>query len=165
MVVSLYRSVGTDYAEKVIYPSIEEGVKASTARFTADQLITMRENVSGDVKQEITSRLEGYGLEVGAINIVNFQFSEQFNEAIESKVTAEQNALAEQRKLEAVKFQAQQEIEKAKGEAVAIQIINEQLSKSPAYLQFKMLDKWNGVMPLATGGATPLITLPANFTS
>ena len=88
---------------------------------------------------------------------MNFDFSPSFNAAIESKVTAEQNALAAKNLLEQKKFEAQQVVATAKGKAEAMGIESEALAKNPQILQLRALEKWNGVLPTVTGGAIPLI--------
>jgi regulator of protease activity HflC (stomatin/prohibitin superfamily) len=59
---------------------------------------------------------------ISDVNIVNFNFSPEFNQSIENKVKAEQDALTEKNKLETVKYQAQQKIEQSKAEAETIRI-------------------------------------------
>ncbi|MBI2652601.1 prohibitin family protein, partial [Candidatus Woesearchaeota archaeon] len=90
------------------------------------------------------------------LSITNFDFSAEFNKAIEAKVTAEQNALKEQNNLKVVEFQAQQKITQAKGEAEAIRIVNEELSKSLRYIDYLTIQRWDGKMPLALGSGSLL---------
>ena len=73
--------------------------------------------------------------------------------------TAEQEAFAAQNKLEQVKFEAQQQIEEAKGKAEAIRIEAEALRQSPAVLELRALEKWNGVLPKVTGANVPFINV------
>jgi regulator of protease activity HflC (stomatin/prohibitin superfamily) len=155
----IYQNLGLGFQDRIIAPAIEESVKASTARFTAEELITKREDLKDMIKDEISGRLERYNIITETVNVVNFAFSDQFNKAIESKVTAEQESLTAQRLLEKVKFEAQQKVETATGDAKAIEIINEQLKKSPQYIQYLATQKWDGKMPLATGGALPFIEI------
>jgi regulator of protease activity HflC (stomatin/prohibitin superfamily) len=88
-------------------------------------------------------------------------FSESFNSAIEAKVTAEQNALKEYNQLKAVEYQAQQRVTQAKGEAEAIRIQAEAITQQGGkeYVQLQAISKWNGVMPLVTGGSMPFINM------
>jgi regulator of protease activity HflC (stomatin/prohibitin superfamily) len=120
----LYRNLGDAslVADKIINPSIQESVKAATAKYTAEELITKRTAVSQDIRMLLVEKLERRGIQVSDVNIVNFQFSADFDAAIEKKVKAEQEALAEKNKLESVKFQAQQSIERSKAEAESIRI-------------------------------------------
>lgn len=158
-VVELYQKTGLDYQQKVMIPTIEEAVKAVTAQYTADQLITMRNDVNGKIYESIKSELVGYGIAVQQLNIVNFNFSASFNQAIEAKVTAEQNALAAKNKLQQVQFEAEQRVAEAKGKAEAITVESNALRNNPDVLELRALEKWNGVLPQVTGGAVPFINL------
>lgn len=158
--VEMYRKIGAssnagDYMQsEIMNPIIQESVKAVTAEYTADELITKRPLVKAEIDDHIKQRLAPYHIEVLDVSITNFQFSELFSAAIESKVTAEQNALKEENNLKVVKFQADQKIEQARGDAESIKIVNEQLTQSPTYIQYYLLQKWDGHMPQALGSNT-----------
>ena len=171
-VPELYKNIGVGYEDKVIQPAVQEEVKAATAKYTAEELITQRPVVKQTIEDSLRERLVSRGIIVESVNIVNFDFSEQFNAAIESKVTAEQDALKAQRILERIKIEANQavaaaegqknsKIAIAQGDAEAIKLIDEQLSRSPQYIQFLMANRWNGVLPTVTGGAVPFLNLNA----
>jgi len=155
-VFGLFKNIGLDYEIRIINPSIQETVKAITAKHNAEDLIKERDVVKEEIKQHLKERLNTYYIIMDDLSITNFDFSEEFNKAIEAKVTAEQNALKEQNNLAVVKFQAQQKIEQAKGESEAIRIINEELQRSPQYINYLTIQKWNGVMPLALGSGSLL---------
>jgi regulator of protease activity HflC (stomatin/prohibitin superfamily) len=158
-VPKLYREVGVDYPMKIIMPMEQEVVKAVTARFTAEELITKREEVRVEIKQLLTERLAERSIIVEEVSIVNFDFSPEFNRAIEAKVTAEQNALAAKNKLEQVKYEAQQLIAAADGKAQAMSIESKALRENPDILQLRAIEKWNGQLPTVTGGAIPFISI------
>jgi regulator of protease activity HflC (stomatin/prohibitin superfamily) len=159
-VAQLYQTVGQLYRETIIDPAVQEAVKASTAKFTAEELITKRELVREDIKSQLRERLKP-NIDVEEFNIVNFRFSKVFNEAIENKVTAEQQALAARNKLEQIKFEAEQKVAEAKGKAEAITIESNALRSNPQILELRALEKWNGALPQVTGsGGVPFITLP-----
>ena len=82
-------------------------------------------------------------------NIVNFDFSKSFNDAIEAKVTAEQNALAEKNKLEKVKYESEQKVVAAEAQAKAIEIQAKaiQTQWGAEYVKLKWIEKWNGKLP------------------
>jgi regulator of protease activity HflC (stomatin/prohibitin superfamily) len=162
----LYRDIGVDYANKIIYPLEQEANKAVTARFTAQELVTKREEVRETMKTLLIEKLQPRGIIVEEISIVNFQFSDSFTQAIENKVTAEQNALAAKNKLEQVKYEAEQRIAQAEGEAKAINIQVEAINKQggAAYVQLQAIKQWDGKMPLVVGQTTPFINL-GNITS
>lgn len=153
-VSDIYRSVGVSYKERLISPSIQEAMKASTAKFTAEELITKRELVKDEIKISIRERLADSSIFVDELNIIDFDFSKSFNDAIEAKVTAEQNALASKNKLEQVKYEAEQQVAESKGKAEAMSIESEALSKNPQVLELRALEKWNGMLPTYMGGGS-----------
>jgi prohibitin 2 len=155
----IYQQYRHDVKPRVITPAIHEGVKAATARFTAEELLTKREQVRDEIVKNIHEKLSAEGIVVDGFNIIDFDFSKSFNEAIEAKVTAEQNALASKNKLEQVKYEAQQAVEQAKGRAQAISIESEALKSNPQVLELRAIEKWDGHMPQVTSGATPFISL------
>src|SRR3990167_3646323 len=143
----------------VIDPAIQESMKASTAKFTAEELITKREAVREEVKTLLVEKLRPHGIIIDEFNIIDFDFSSSFNAAIEDKVTAEQEALAAENRLEKVKFEAQQRIEEAKGKAEAINIEARAISTNPQIIELRAIEKWNGTLPQVTGGAVPFINI------
>lgn len=158
---TLYQTVGRDYVSRIIAPAIEESVKASTALFTAEELIKRRVEVREATQKSIKERLEQYNIIVDSFSIINFQFSASFDRAIEAKVTAEQQALEEQNRLKQIEFQAQQKIVQATAEAEAIRIRGAALSENPKLVELEAVEKWDGVLPVyQLGGATPFINIP-----
>lgn len=159
----LYQKVGLDYANRIIAPAIQEAVKATTAKFTAEELITRRQDVKEQTKVILVDRLSKENILVEDLAIVNFDFSASFNAAIEAKVTAEQSALAAKNKLEQVKFEAQQQIETAKAEAESIKIqasaVNAQGGAD--YVKLQAISKWNGALPttMLPNGSVPFLDL------
>lgn len=162
-VVELYTNVGINYQDVLIQPAVQEIVKSITARYTAEQLITKRQEVKDKIDVALKDRLLKYNMVVDAISITNFDFSESFNAAIEAKVTTEQNALAAKNKLAQVQYEAQQRITQAEGEAQAIKIQAEaiQAQGGKEYVQLQAINRWDGKMPLVTGGnSLPFINIP-----
>jgi regulator of protease activity HflC (stomatin/prohibitin superfamily) len=149
----LYKTVGTDYASKIIDPSLQEGIKAATAKYTAEELITKRSIVTDEiltnVKLGVDERTEGDYLTITAIAIIDFKFSESFNSSIEAKVKAEQDALTAKNKLEQVKYEAAQTVASAQAQAESIRIqaaaINATGGKD--YVALQWIEAWK------TGGS------------
>jgi regulator of protease activity HflC (stomatin/prohibitin superfamily) len=184
----VYQQLGFEYGNRVIAPAIQESVKQVTARFNAEELITMRETVKNQIEQQIKSRLAPYNILVDTISITEFQFSEQFRKAVEAKVEAQQRALQAQNDLRRIEIEAQQNEAKAvgeqkanvarsegirqsnvlqaEGESQAIKIIDQQLRTSPTYLEWLKTQRWDGKLPLVTGGGsagtTPFIQIPSS---
>lgn len=142
----LYVRVGTDFGAKVIDPAIQEVVKATTAKYTAVELITKRPQVTDDIQSALSEKLALNDIKVTQVSVVNFDFSPQFNQAIEAKVTAEQNALAAKNKLDQVQYEAQQTVATAKAQAEAIQIQAQAINSQGGadYVALQAINKWKG---------------------
>jgi len=157
----IYQEVGLEYPSRIIGPAIQESVKASTAKFTAEELITKRQAVKEDIRSSLEERLKVYYIDVDDLSIVNFSFSEEFNRSIEAKQTAVQNALKAENDLKRIQIEAQQKIETAKAEAESIRIQGEALKENAGLVQLKMVEKWNGQLPYYAGGYNAmLINMP-----
>ncbi|MFL6309143.1 MAG: prohibitin family protein [Nitrososphaera sp.] len=169
----IYQQLGADYSDRIIAPTIQESVKASVAKFNAEELITKRETAKAVIAQAIRNTLSSRDITVETVFITDFKFSEAFASQVESKVVAFQKYLTEQNNLRAVQVvanqtvvqaqaQARSNVARAEGESQAIKVITEQLRQSPQYLQWQSINRWNGQMPysLGSGGATPFFQLP-----
>jgi prohibitin 2 len=170
----LYKEIGLDYENRVIQPAIEETVKQVTANYNAEELITKRPLVKADIENAIRERLDVFNVKTEVISITDFDFSELFSRAIESKVEAEQKAQKAENDLirievEARQLEAQAEglasanIAEARGESEAISIINQALSNNPYYIEWLKTQAWDGKLPLVVGeGSTPFISIPTS---
>jgi regulator of protease activity HflC (stomatin/prohibitin superfamily) len=159
----VYQTIGLQFKERIIDPAIQEVMKAVTARYTAEELITKRPAVSREMQEGLTNRLLASNISVDAFSIINFRFSETFTEAIEAKQTAEQNALKAKRDLDRIKVEAEQTIAAATAEAEALRL--QKMNISPDLIELRKIEanliaiaKWNGILPQVTGsGAIPFI--------
>jgi regulator of protease activity HflC (stomatin/prohibitin superfamily) len=152
---TIYRRVGADFKSRVIDPQVQEAVKAISALYTAEELITKRPRVRDDIKEAMAARLREFDILVDEFNILDFAFSDEFNRAIEAKQTAEQNALKAERDLVRIKTEAQQMVTRARAESDSQRLQRETIT--PILLQLRAIEKWNGVLPQVTGGAMPFI--------
>ena len=159
----VYQSIGIHFKERIIDPAVLEVVKAVTAKYTAEELITKRPAVSDAMKLSLTERLLAHNIAVDAFSIVGFSFSKIFMEAIESKQTAEQLALKAKRDLDRIKIEAEQTITAAKAEAESLRLQRANISPDLIELRkieanLRAIEKWNGILPQVTGaGAVPFI--------
>ena len=153
----IWQEVGKNYNARIIAPSIQEAVKAESAKFTAEELITKREEVKEKIKANLAVRLLERSIIVDEFNIIDFEFSPAFNTAIEAKVTAEQLKLKADRDLERIVIEAQQKIADAKGKAEAIKIEAIALRQNPQVVELRWIEKWDGKVPLYWGEASPFI--------
>ncbi len=159
----VYQTIGTEFKERIIDPAVQEVVKAVSARYTAEELITKRSAVSDAMKATLTERLIAHNIAVDAFSIVGFSFSRIFMDAIESKQTAEQLAMKAERDLERIKIEAEQKIASAKAEAESLRLQRANISPDLIELRkieanLRAIEKWNGILPQVTGGgAIPFI--------
>lgn len=159
----VYQTIGVEFKARIIDPAIQEVMKAVTARYTAEELITKRPAVSTEMKDALTQRMLESNIAVDAFSIVSFSFSQTFTDAIEAKQTAEQNALKAKRDLDRIRVEAEQTIAAATAEAEALRL--QKMNISPDLIELrkieanlKAIEKWNGVLPEVTGaGAVPFI--------
>jgi prohibitin 2 len=168
----IYQILGVNYADRVISPTIQESVKASVAKFNAEELITKRETAKSVIANAIRSTLAANNIQTQNVFITDFKFSDAFASQIEQKVVAFQKYLTELNNLRSVSVVANQSVAQAEGQArataaratgesQAIKIITSQLRESPEYLQWQAISKWNGQMPYALGSSGfPFFQLP-----
>ncbi|MBR8834473.1 MAG: prohibitin family protein [Stigonema ocellatum SAG 48.90 = DSM 106950] len=152
---AIFQQIGdeNDVIQRIINPAVEEVLKAVMAKYTAEEIITKRGEVKGGVDDALTTRLADYHVAVDDISLVHIHFSLQFNEAVEAKQIAEQEAKrAEFIALKASK-QAETTVNLAKGEADAQRLLREDLT--PELLQRLAIEKWNGKLPLISGSGLP----------
>jgi regulator of protease activity HflC (stomatin/prohibitin superfamily) len=164
----VYQTIGIEFKERIIDPAILEVVKAVTAKYSAEELITKRPSVSEQMRTTLTERLKANNIAVDAFSIVAFSFSRVFTEAIESKQTAEQLALKAKRDLDRIKVEAEQTVTAAQAQAEALRLQKANISPDLIELRkieanLKAIDKWNGILPQVTGnGAVPFVGLNKN---
>ena len=160
----LYQSVGLAYKERIVDPAVSEALKAATAQYTAEELISRRSEVSAKVKEVLANKLATYFMQLDEINITEFKFSTEFNNAIEQKQIAEQQALKARLDLQRIEIEAKQKIEQAKAEAESLRLQKQEVT--PALIELRKIEaqmeairKWDGKLPGVTGGAVPFISI------
>ncbi len=161
---NLMNNVGRNVDSVIINPAVQEIVKEVTARYQAEDLIAKRDMVAGEISEHLTSRLAKYDLIVNEINIVNFKFSDAFNQSIEAKQVAQQQALKASNDLKRIEIEAKQKVAQAQAEAEALKLKKQEVTPELVQLkqievQEKALEKWDGRLPSVTGGATPFIDI------
>lgn len=147
-VIDLYKKVGVDYNTNVLEPSIQETVKAVISKYTAEELVTKRSEISLDMNDTLDERIKGYGINSVAVSINNFDFSAAYNEAIEKKAVAEQEVETSKNQLEKAKIDAEKKKVEAQGEADANALLEESLTDE--IIMQKFIEKWNGELPKVT---------------
>lgn len=172
---SIYKNIGADYQQVILMPAVQETMKSVSAKYTAEQLITERNQVGNEIKEQLQDKVSEYGIQVEKFNIVNFDFSEEFNNAIEAKQVAEQNLLKtkteQEEQIVIAEAEAQKKTISADAEATAIKTkadaqaeANKVLSESlnDQLIKYETIDKWNGELPTVASGANPLVAFDLN---
>lgn len=152
--INVYQNIGTNYADLIIAPALQNTFKSVTAKFTAEELITNREAVRLEAENELTQRLAPYHIVVENFNIVNFDFSPEFQAAIEAKQVAQQAVETSKQKLAQAEIDAQTVVTQAQGQADAQKAMKDTGSLTPEYLQYLFLSRWDGVLPTVMTSAT-----------
>jgi regulator of protease activity HflC (stomatin/prohibitin superfamily) len=167
---SMYQNVGLDYETILIAPAAQESIKAATARYTAENLIGQRDVVGDEIKTSLESKLNSYGIYIEKFSIVNFDFSEEYDNAIELKQIAEQDKLraetekarrtveaeaAAAEKTIAAQAEAEAILAKADAQAEANKKISESIDQNVLY--FNQIERWDGIMPKVVGEGSGFI--------
>lgn len=163
----VYRDLRRDYEPYIISPAVQEAVKAATSKFDAESLVSRRDVVKAELEQLLRDRLAKKYIEVEAVSITDFQFSESFNAAIEQKVTAQQEALKAERDLQRVRAEAEQKIAMARAEAESLRI--QRANVTPEMIRLRAIEvqkmwvnKWDGKQPTTVlgPGTNTLVNIP-----
>lgn len=157
----LYQNVGTEYRSRIIDPAVQEALKVVTARYTAEELIRLRDKVKNEVQLDMTTRLAAYRIlvEPSGVSLTNFTFSEEFNKAIEQKQVAQQTAEKQKYVLDQARLEAETAITKAKGVAEANRVSAQALQSQGGRLVLakEWIEKWDGKLPTVQGSGSMIV--------
>ncbi len=169
---NIIRNIGIANVEtKLLVPNVQKVAKDSIGKVKAEQLVQSRADVTAEIQNSLTEILSEYGIVVTAFAIENLNFDTAFEESIQAKVIAEQDALkmeyktkaiAEEGKQTVIAAQAEADSKKiaAEAEAEAIRLIQEELANSPNYTEYLKVERWNGVLPqVVSDGVNPFVAL------
>ncbi|TWT46445.1 prohibitin family protein [Botrimarina hoheduenensis] len=170
----IFEKLGPQYPETIVEPALQESIKATTSKYTAEELITRRAEVAQEMEDDLIARLLSKDLIPTDLSIIDFEFSAEFNQAIEQKQVAQQAALRARNDLDKVRIEAEQaqaeaegkaqaELARARAEAEAQQMLRATLT--PEVLQLRFIERWDGRLPVYSGGEgtmpMPMMPLPA----
>ena len=146
----VFVEVGTNYSAVVIDPILQESIKSVTSKYDAAELISKRNEVELALQDKLASKLTDRGITIDNVSIVNFNFSQAFDQSIEQKQVAQQNAQKAQYELQTATTKAQAQDVQAK-------------TLTPEYLQLQAIEKWDGHMPTTVaGGSGTVFSIPLN---
>lgn len=156
----MYQEVGMDYVSKVINPVLEGTIKDVIGKWNAQDLVANREEATNDILVKLREQLSERYVNVTGFQIVDINYSEVFERAIESKVTAEQDALKAKNKTVQIQEEARQKVISAEAEAKSMSIRANALTQNKALVEYEAVQKWNGILPqYMMGNSVPFINL------
>ncbi len=164
----LYQKVGLDFANKVIDPAFNDFVKEVVPIYQITEILPKREEIRKRAMSKLGDNLSRYHIVVDDIYFANIRFTPDYERAIEAKQVAQQQVETQRQILAQREIEAQQKVATAKGEAESILVVahgqakaNEALARSisPILVQYKGIEKWNGILPQVSGSSIPLIDL------
>lgn len=180
-VLSMYSEVGTGYADRIMFGRLEKRFKEVLGKFSAADIVGQRDVVSDQVEERISADMEPFGVVVEDLQIVNIDFSDSYEAAVEAAARAEAEVKKARQELERVRVDAERQVAEAQAkakatreaadaeayatekrgaaEASAIAARGKALRDNPELVQLITAEKWNGVLPqtMVPGGALPFI--------
>ena len=145
----IYKEYGLNVDEKVLGPGINEAFKSVTGHYTSEELVTKRDLVSAEILTHLVAKMAPFNITVSNISLVNFGFSQAYQQAIEAKVIATQQTAKAEQDLARIKVEAASRVAQAKGEAeaISIQATAIQSNGGQNYVQLQWIGKWDGKLP------------------
>lgn len=168
--VRMYSQYNTDPWTTVMDPAVHDVVKAVSARYDATDLIQKRDEVSQAIRADLMTRFTSVGVNVTAVNVMDLGFSKQFDDAIEAKITAQQNAQRVENEIAQTKYEAQKRVveseaalQVAQNTAKANDILGQSLAANPSLIEKMKIEKWDGHYPTyMMGGSVPMVQIGAS---
>lgn len=159
-IIETYKTYGNQWQERILYPNLEQAVKAEVGTWNADQMIANRDKVASNILASLQARMieHSYPVSITNFQMINIDYSDQFENAIEKKVVAEQAALEEANRTKQVEQQATQKVVAAKAEAESMRIRANALANNPKLVNYEFVQKWDGKLPqIMTGDSMPIL--------
>jgi prohibitin 2 len=155
-VVKLFQGYYGEPFESLIAPRVQEALKEVAALQSAEQIVKNREQLKTRAL-EIARKKVGTFLVVEDIVIQNITLTKDLENAIEKKMIQEQEAAKSKYLQQRAQIEADTAVIQAKGEAESIRIRGLALKENPAFVDLKIVDKWDGTTPLVIGGSDKLV--------
>ena len=146
-IIDLHVKYGERYAAVILEPIAQAAVKDVVGQWEAEQLVNNREKATSAISEKVKTLVADKPILVKQINIINIDYSDVFEKAIESKQVAQQKALEAKNKTAEIEEEAKQKLVSAKAEAEAIQIRAKALAENKDVMMLNAIEKWDGILP------------------
>ena len=159
-IVETYKTYGNQWQERILYPNLEQAVKAEVGTWNADQMIANRDKVASNILASLQARMieHNYPVSITNFQMINIDYSDQFESAIEKKVVAEQAALEEANHTKQIEQKAKQQVIAAEAEARSMKIRATALANNPKLVNYEFVQKWDGKLPqIMTSDSMPIL--------
>lgn len=158
MMAELYINQGRYYMDVLLPQRVLSATKEILGKYQATNLVQMRERINAEVTELLRQKLEGTNLQLVAFEVTNFDFDDDFEDAVKAKVVAKERAVEEENRTVQIREQAKQKVATAEADAEAIRIRAEALSRNKDLIQLEAVKKWDGNLPrIMTGDSVPFL--------
>lgn len=163
--VEIFKTVGRDWSQKLVTPVVEANIKEVIGLFEAVDLIANREKAKQAILEQIKTEVNAKGVLITNVELSNIDYSDEFEQAVEAKVTAIQRAAEAKNKTVQVQEEANQKVIAAKAEAESMTIRSQALAQNRGLVEYEAVQKWNGILPVYMMGDTvPFLNLSPKVT-
>lgn len=155
----LYTKIGEKYKEKIVGPGLNDAVKASTALYPVEKIITDRASLKKNIEDMLRAKMEPFYLVLQDFQITDIDFSPQFNAVVEAKQIEQQRIKTAEYQKQQAEYNKQRIILEAEAEAQKQQLLRQNTSE--AVIQLKWIEKWDGKLPqVVAGDSGVLLNMP-----
>ena len=168
--MKLYRAFTGNHVRSMMIPRVKDAVQTQVSKYTIEEFIAKRDQLSQDIYDDLEKTFANYGITLTNVSIIDHDFSDAYEAAVEAKKIAEQQVEEERQKQQKLIVEqenkvklAELEVEKKRLEAEANKIVTDSLSKE--ILQKQMIEKWDGKLPYVNGNSNSVILSPEMFSN
>ena len=159
-IIEIHKSTGKDYGNKLIYPAIIGCAKDVFGKWNATDVIAKREEATDFISKTLKEKLKPYGINITLVELLDISFKSKFEDAVEAKQIAEQEASRAKNLTVKIREEAEQKVIAAQAEAKAMEVRAKALEQNKSLVEYEAVMKWDGKLPqYMMGNSVPFINL------